>query len=183
MNALNPILVLGTAFLAVFLQSTFVGFRNLVGVQPDLLPGLVVYASLTTGLSLGTATAVLGGLWLDSLSTNPLGVSMVPLFIIAIIIERYRGLILRDQTYAQFMIGMAASAGAPLVVLLLLLNMSRVPLIGWGSIWQLVVCGLVGGAMTPVWFSVFGWLIRKLSYDPLPESVARPNREIKRGRS
>lgn len=183
MNALNSILVIGATFLAVFFQSTLVGFRNLFGAQPDLLPSLVVYASLTTGLGLGSAVAVLGGLWFDSLSSNPLGISIFPLFIIAVIIERYRGLILRDQTYAQFMIGLAASAGAPFVVLLLLLNTAQVPLIGWGALWQWIVVSLVGAAMTPFWFAFFGWWIRKLSYDTLPESVARPNREIKRGRS
>lgn len=184
MNSLNFILTLSAAFVAVFIEVTWSGFRNLIGAQPDLLPGLVVYATLTSGLSLGTLTAVLGGLWYDAFSNNPLGFSIVPLFLTALIIERYRGLILQDQNYAQFMIGLAASAACPIVVLLLLLNnTSRLPLVGWASVWQWIVMSLVGGFFTPLWFEVFGWLQRKLSYETLPDPTALSNREIKRGRS
>jgi rod shape-determining protein MreD len=182
MNGLNTVLVLATAYLGVFLQSTVTGFRNLVGAQPDILPSLVVYASLTSGLGLGTLTAVCGGLWIDSLSFNPPGISILPLFLISLVIERYRGLILRDQTYAQFITGLGASAAAPLLTVLLLLNLSSNPLIGWGSLWQWVVMTLVGGALTPGWFVFFGALLRRLSYQTLPDPTARSNREIKRGR-
>ena len=183
MNALHIILVLATTFLVVFLQSTVVGFRNLIGAQPDLLPSLVVYASLSSGLTLGTLVAVCGGLWMDSLSWNPLGISLIPLFLVAMIIQQYRGLILRDQIYAQFVIGLISSAATPLAVLLLVLNTTRVPLIGWSSLWQWVVVALVGGVFTPAWFMFFGWLVGKLSYQSLPDPAARGSREIKRGRS
>ena len=183
MSALNIILVLTTTFLIVFLESTAVGFRNLIGAQPDLLPSLVVYASLSSGLALGTLVAVCGGLLFDSLSWNPLGISILPLFFVALIIQQYRGLILRDQFYAQFVIGLTASAATPVAVLLLVLNTSRVPLLGWSSLWQWVVMSLVGGIFTPAWFLFFGWMIGKLSYESLPDPTLRSNREIKRGRS
>ncbi|HAM70996.1 MAG TPA: hypothetical protein DCM86_05075 [Verrucomicrobiales bacterium] len=182
MNSLNTILVLATAYLGVFLESTFTGVRNLLGAQPDILPGLVAYASLTSGLGLGTLTAVAGGLWLDCLSANPPGISILPLFAVGLVIERYRGLILRDQAYAQFLTGLGASAAVPAFTLLLLLNASRNVLIGWDSLWQWLVMTLIGGALTPCWFLFFGWLLRTLSYEAMPDPTARSNREIKRGR-
>ena len=65
MNWLNTILVLGTAFLAVFWEAAFGGVRHLVGAQIDLLPPLMVYASLCTGITTVTLLALAGGLWFD----------------------------------------------------------------------------------------------------------------------
>ncbi len=183
MNALNICLVLGATFLAVFFQSTLIGFRSFFGAQPDLLPALVVYGALTSGLSLATLVAVCGGLWFDALSRNPLGISILPLFVTALVIERYRGLILRDQTYAQFITGFCASAAVPVLTLILLLNTSRTPLVGWSSLWQWVVVSVIGGLATPACFYLFGWAASKLSYESLPDPSAQSNREIKRGRS
>ena len=182
MNWLNTILVLVVAFLAVYLEATLNGFRHLFGAQVDLLPGLMVYASLSIGVSAVALLAILGGLWFDSLSSNPLGISVLPLFVIGFLIERYRGLILREQTFAQLVLGLAASAAAPLMALLLLLNVDEQPLLGWFSIWQWLVISLVGGAVTPFWFIFFDRLMHALNYRPLGETSFRPDRQIKRGR-
>ena len=66
---------------------------------------------------------MLGGLWFDSLSANPLGVSVLPLFVVGLAIHVKRELIVRDQTFAQVVLGAAAPALAvPLLTLLLLLT-------------------------------------------------------------
>jgi len=182
MNWLSTILVLVVAFLVVFLEATVNGLRHLFGVQVDLLPSLMVYASLSTGLVTVGLLAVCGGLWFDSLSSNPLGISVLPLFLIGFAIQRYRGLILREQTFAQLVLGLAAGAGAPLFTLLLLLNAEFQPLIGWFSLWQWLVMSLVGAAFTPFWFRVFDRLTQALSYRPLGETSFRSDRQIKRGR-
>src|SRR5438128_2521879 len=106
MNWLQTILLLATAFLVVFLESTVNGLRHLLGVQVDLLPGLIVYASLSTGLLTLALLSLCGGLWYDSLSANPLGITVLPLFLIGFVIQRYRGSILRDQTFEQWFLGL-----------------------------------------------------------------------------
>ena len=65
MNWLNTIALLLVAFLAVFLESYVRFLRNLLGAQIDLLPALMVYASLTTGISTVALLATLGGFWFD----------------------------------------------------------------------------------------------------------------------
>src|SRR5258706_10846770 len=97
MTLLTTIFILGAAFLAVFWQAAFNGVRHLLGAQIDLLPALMVYASLYGGFTTVVLLAVLGGLWFDSLSANPLGVSVLPLFIIGVSIYASRELILRTQ--------------------------------------------------------------------------------------
>jgi cell shape-determining protein MreD len=182
MSAFNTISILLVAFLVVFFQGSFDGLRVLLGAQVDLLPSLMVYTSLSSGLPTLTLLAVVGGLFFDSMSANPLGISILPLFLIGFLIQRYRGLILREQLYAQFVLGFAASAAAPLMSVLLLLNTDSKPLLSWFSLWQWLVMTLVGGAVTPLWFGVFDRINRALNYRRLDETTFRPDREIKRGR-
>src|SRR6266700_2235282 len=169
MNWLNTIGILLLAFLAVFLESYFRGLRNLVGAQIDLLPALMVYASLTAGISTVALLAMLGGLWFDSLSANPLGVTVLPLLVIGLIIHSGRDLILREQRYAQLMLGLAASATAPLFTVLALL--------GLGSLWQWLVMALGGAVATPLCFRVFDRFQRAFTYRKRAETSFRPDRE------
>jgi hypothetical protein len=182
MSSLHTILILAVAFLLVFAESTVGGLRRVLGAQVELLPSLMIYAGLSSGLTTVTLLAILGGLWLDSLSANTLGISVLPLFISGLVIQRYRGLILREQRFAQMVIGASASGAVPLMTLVLLLNTERQPLLGWITIWQLLVMTIAGGLMTPLWFRLFGWLSDKLIYRSLGETSFRPDREIKRGR-
>lgn len=182
MNWFNNIALTVTTYLLVWLQSTFNEFRSLTGVQIDLLPSLVVYAALRSNLSGLTIVAVLGGLLYDSVSANPLGVTMLPLFAVGTAIQHAREFILRDQGYAQMVLGLAASAGVPLIALLILVNIDAQPLVGWFSLWQWVVNSVVGALFTPVWFKIFDLIGLVLNYRPLGQSSFRPDREIKRGR-
>ena len=183
MNWLNPLFILLAAFLAVFWEAAFNGLRHLVGAQIDLLPPLMVYASLSAGLGTVALLALCGGLWFDSLSANPLGVSVLPLYLVGLIIHAKRELILRDQTFAQLALGLAASAAVPLMTLLLLLTTGRRPLMSWGTIWQWVVMSAGGAVITPLCFALFGWLSSALLYSRAPQNSFRPDREIRRGRN
>ncbi len=182
MRVFHPILIVAAALLAVFLQARWDLPRVWLSVQIDLLPGLMVYAGLSAGLATVTLMAVAGGLCFDSLSANPTGVSVLPLFAIGLAIQRQRHLILSGQAYAQWVLGLAASAAAPLLVLLLLKTLGRDPILGPGSLWQWLVASLAGAALTPLYFRVFGRLERALCYRPFHESSFRPDRQIQRGR-
>lgn len=182
MTWLNTILVLLGAFLAVFWEAAFGGVRHILGAQIDLLPGLMVYASLCGNFSTVCLLALGGGLWFDSLSWNPLGISVLPLFVVGLALHSNRGLILRDQTFAQFVLGLAASATAPVLTLGLLLTAGHAPLLGWGTLWQLIVMSVGGALATPIWFALFDGLQRALVHRRLSELSFRPDREIRRGR-
>jgi rod shape-determining protein MreD len=180
MIAFNSLIILLTAFLLVFAQAAFNG---ILGTQLDLLPALMVYTSLTGGPLTIATLALCGGLWFDSLSANPLGISVLPLVAIGFVILLRRELILRNQAYAQFVIGLAASLAAPLVTLLLLLTAGRAPLFGWGTVWQVVLMALAGGAATPAFAKLFGFITRTFDYRTVSSSSFRSDREIRRGRN
>ena len=182
MSALNTIFILAVAFLAVFMEASFGTFRRLLSVQIDLLPGLMVYASLSAGLTTVSLVAVLGGLWFDSLSANPLGVSIVPLFLIGFAVRQFSHLILRDEAYAQLILGFAASGFAPLLTLVIIFSCGAGPIIGLGFIWQWFVMTLLGGLLVPLYFKLFDKVYRTLGYERIIEMSFRTDREIERGR-
>jgi rod shape-determining protein MreD len=183
MNWLNPILILLAAYLAVFLEAWYQGFRDVLKTQIDLLPALMVYASLSADIWQIAGLAVAGGLWFDSLSANPLGVTILPLFLPALLIHLRHDLILRGQVFAQIVLGLGASALTPALSLLLLLSTRQAPVLGWGSLWQWMVMSLAGALATPVVFWAFDGLSSALNYPLINESSFRPDREIRRGRS
>jgi hypothetical protein len=65
----------------------------------------------------------------------------------------------------------------------MLLNTTRAPLIGWGTLWQWLVLTLGGGLLTPVVFWTLDLVQRALIYHPAAETSFRPDREIRRGRN
>ena len=183
MTTFRTILILLTAFFAVFWEAAFPGTGRWLKAQVDLLPPLMVYASLVTGLPTMALLAVCGGLFFDSLSANPTGISILPLLAVGVALYWRRELILRDQPYAQFVLGLGASAATPLLTVLLLLTAGHEPLLGWASIWQWFVMALGGGIATPIFFFIFAWCERALGYRRATETSFRPDREIRRGRS
>ena len=182
MNWLDTIFVLFAAFIGVFWEAAFHGLRHVLGAQIDLLPPLIVYAGLSTSLKTALLLAVCGGLWFDSLSANPLGISVLPLVIVGAAIYAGRELVLRNQTFARLVMGLAASVAVPVLTIVLLLTTGHHPLLGWGTLWQLLVMGFGGAFVTPIFFEVFGWLHRKLGRVTVHEVSFRPDREIRRGR-
>ena len=179
---LNTAAILLVAYVAIFLEAYVGVVRNWIGAQVDLVPVLMVYCGLTTGLATLTVTAVFAGLWFDTLSANPLGISVLPEFLAGFVVYKGRELILRDQAYARVVLGTAASMFVPLLTVLLLWGGGFRPLIGWGSLWQWIVLGVVGGLLAPVCFWFFDRLNAALAYSRPSESTFRPDREIKRGR-
>jgi cell shape-determining protein MreD len=142
----------------------------------------MVYAALCSNLPTVCLVAFFGGLCFDSLSANPLGISVLPLFTVGLGIHLWRDLILRDQAFAQTVLGFAAGIACPVFSLLLLLTTGRPPLLGWGTLWQLIVMSLGSAVVTPAFFWLFEWVNKALVHAPVVESSFRPDREIRRGR-
>ena len=182
MSAFNTIILLAAAFLAVFVEAAFPLLHRWLGAQIDVLPALMMCAALNTDIVTVSLLAVLGGLWFDSLSANPLGVSILPLFVIGFAIYAKRDLILRVP-FAQVVLGTVASAAVPGLTILLLLTGGRSPLLGWGSIWQWLVMAAGGAVATPLVFQLFDWCQRTLGYQPQSETAFRPDREIRRDKN
>lgn len=182
MSPFQPILIFVAAFLMVFWQAAFPSTSHWLKTQLDLLPSLIVYASLRTNPLIIGGLAICGGLFLDTLSANPLGVTILPLAAVGTGVYFRRDLIMKDQPYAQFVLGAAASAATPLLTVLLLLTLGERPLLGWGSLWQWLVMTLAGAVATPILFLVFDWCLHAFTYSRRTDSPFRTDREIRRGK-
>ena len=183
MRALHPALLLLTTYFAVYLQCRVTFLRDLTGVQIDLLPSIMVYASLTSNLATVGMLAFCGGMWFDSLSLNPAGVTVFPLLVTGIVLMWFRDLLLREQPYARQVLGFCAGVAVPALSLLLMMSMGARPLVGWSTLWTLLVLGVAGAVLTPLMFRVFERLRVLFQYQPLETTSFRDDREIKRGRS
>jgi cell shape-determining protein MreD len=181
MNWQRTLLVLMVTFLAVFVQAALNAPRQWLGAQVNVLPPLMVYCAVNSEVGTLGLVAVCGGLWSDALSANPLGISVLPLFWLGLGLHRWRDVLLRELAYAQFVLGLAASAAVPVATVLLLLTAGERPLVGWGSLWQLAVVSVGGAALTPVFFWLLERLARWFAYPPAGWVSFRPDREIKRG--
>jgi len=183
MKAPNTIAVIVVAFVLAYLEAAWNLPRRWLGCQIDLLPALIVYTALFLNATSLALVAVLGGLWFDSFSANPLGASVLPLFAVGFAIQIGREIILRDLRYAQFFLGLAASALVPLLTLLIIKAGDATPLLGWGSLWHWLVMTVSGAVATPLFVGLFDWLQRTFRYQRAVETSFRPDREIKRGRA
>lgn len=136
MNWTNTALLLLAAIVVVFLESVINTPRRWLGVQVDFLPVLAIYAAMRLNLGTLAVLAVAGGLAFDTLSCNPLGASILPLWLAGFAGYHCRDFVLRDQWVAQSMIGALACLGAALVSLVLLstLNVNRpVAIMDWAE--------------------------------------------------
>jgi rod shape-determining protein MreD len=170
------------AYVAVFMAARFHGFAILTGAQFDFLPGLVVVAAMMHGVWAVLVVSITGGLLYDCLSANPVGVTTFVLAIVGTFVYLNRDLLLRDQTYPQFVLGAGASAAAPVLSYVIVSVMGQHPLIEWTSLWVWFVLTVTGGLITPVWFAIFRKVDKALHYQDVPESSFRADREIARGR-
>ena len=183
MNTLHTLAVLIVAFLLVYLEAAWSLPRRLLGCQVDLLPALVIYTALFLDLTTLALLAVLGGLWFDSFSANPLGVSVLPLFLVGFVVFQGRELVLRDLRYAQSLLGFAASAVVPLFTVFLIKLTGGQPQLGWASLWQWLVMAAAGAMAAPLFVRLFAWWQRHFRYERVTDGSFRPDREIKRGRA
>ncbi len=183
MNWLSLIAIALTAYVSIFLEALpGTGLRSFLGVQLDVLPSLMAYTAMAQGPFPVAALSVLAGLGFDSVSANPLGITVLPLLSIGLLVHLGRDFILADQVFAQIGVGAMASALAPVLTVISLLGAGDQPLAGWGSLWQWLVMAVAGGLLTPIWFKLFGRIGTLFSYPVLAETSFQPDHEMKRGR-
>jgi hypothetical protein len=172
----------GLALLAVFIAAAWDLPRRWLGAPLDLLPPLLVCAALGRRPGGWRLVAVLGGLARDSWSVNPLGASILPLYLTGWFLHARRDLLSRELLFAQLTLGTIASAVIPLFTLGLVMTFGPPPVMGWWLLGQWVALAVTGGLLTPVVFRGMGWLDRWFAHPTVETSAFRPDREILRGR-
>ncbi len=155
MNRFHLIALPLIALLSLYVESVLSWPRTLIGAQIATLPALVIFAALRSNFPALLIVILLGSLWRDALSADPLGLSLLPLATVGAVVHANRQIIVGDQFYARFMVGAIAGAAVPLLMLLQLFTLGREPLAGWFFAWQLAVMSVGSGLLVPVYFRLF----------------------------
>lgn len=183
MNWVSPAMVLLAGWLAVFAQTQLGLVRWALGVPVSVVPALMVYCAFTHGLVLVAVLSAWVGLGTDALSGSRLGLGMVMPFAAGFLLNTRRHLLLREQRYAQFWLGVGAGIVLPLGHGFLLHALHEDPALGWHSTHQLLVLGVVNGVACPACFRIFDRLRESLEYQAERTSFQAGQREMKRGRT
>jgi hypothetical protein len=183
MNRVPITLLFLTTWLTVFGQTQFPALAGTLGIPLDLRPALIVYAALSHGLPTVLGIAVVASLGTDALSANPIGVSLVPCFVLGLLLNLRRHLLLREQSYAQMWLGFSGGITVPFMTWGLLLMDDRPAPIGFEVLFRILLIGFLNAAACPALFVVFDGLRDMFDYKPVPEMGFRTDREIKRGRT
>lgn len=130
MVALLFLLLAGTA-----LQAFFPALRWLGHASAPVLGAIVVYYTLFRGGPMMLAAALLGGLFQDSLSLIPIGYSSFAFAAGALIIERYREIIVLQSPLTHMVLTSALHAGVTAFLAVMLVHGD---LIAWQPGWLLL---------------------------------------------
>ena len=176
------LLILG-AYALTFLQSHWHGPRLWLGFQPDLTPALLVFVGMTMGAGYVSSLALVSGLWLDSLSANPFGISVFPLFFIGWIVFCIREKIMIREFMAQLYLGVIASLIVFLLQLILLRMLAFSPMIGWEMVFWSFLNAFFCGVSVPLFNFLNKVFIRWFSHSSYePNKWLNNNRQIVRGK-
>jgi hypothetical protein len=147
--------ILLTALIVIFFETACQIPRNFTGAQIDPLPALMIVTALRAPILSITALAIMGSLWQSSLSSDPLGICMLPLFMLGMLVRLNSKSIAHHHIGSQFALGAIAGALVPTLSLCLLLLSGHQPMIELYSLWQLAV-GIIGNGLFALGF--FPWL-------------------------
>jgi len=181
-NRTRAIILTAAAAGGVFLAAACDAPARLLGARLQVLPALVVYGALSVERGGWAWAAVVGAACRDSLSANPVGVSLIPLLLIGWILAEHREIVLRESLFARWILGSLAGAVYPLLSVAILLTLGEEPLLGWRFLWGMGIWTLSGGVLSLLAFPVFDWLTDRFAYQPVTPPSFRPDREITRGR-
>lgn len=182
MSRLPVLLLFGVLWLSVFAQTQFPVLHRWLGAPLSVVPALLVYAALTHSLWLTALFSVVAALWLDGISASTFGVSVLPMFLYSFMVQTRGHLILREQRFAQFWLGLAGGVFVPLATAGMLQMGRREPAFTAGTWWQLLILGLLNALLCPWIFRFFDQLNRTFNYQSLEPQSFRIDRQMVRGR-
>ena len=128
--------VIGLA-LAAIVQSVVLAHASVVGVKVDLVMLLVVAWSIRRGIAEGIFWAIVGGIAIDLLSTEPFGAAGLSLGVAAVLAGSIGPSLRRSSALLPLAITPVVSIVTTLV------NAAILALVGWPIFWPLTVALVV----------------------------------------
>lgn len=128
--------IVGLTFAAI-VQSVVLAHASIVGVKADLVLLLVIAWSIRRGAAAGIGWAIVGGVAVDLLSTEPFGVAVLSLGVAAVLAGSIGPSLRRSSALLPLAITPLVSIVTTLVSALIL------ALVGWPIFWPVTVALVV----------------------------------------
>jgi rod shape-determining protein MreD len=123
--------------IAAIVQSVVLPRLAIMGVKADLVLLLVIAWSIRRGVGAGIVWAIIGGIAIDLLSVEPLGLSVVAMGIIATLAGSFGPALRRTSALLPLAIT------PPLSILATLIGAAALALDGWAVFWPVTVALVV----------------------------------------
>jgi len=182
MKAFLTLTILITALITTYVASSWSLPKQITGAQLDPLPALMLAVALRAPITTIAILAVFASLTQSALSSDPLGISLLPLYFMGFILHINSHNLSHHHIGSRFALGAGAGAVIPLVTLALLLITNKEPLIGWFSLWQWAIGILTSGLMALIFFPLIEWLDQSVEEQPLAAPFDTSTRIIRHHR-
>lgn len=166
----------------VYTESVLDPLRNLLRAQPDLMPGLLLYAWLNSGPSWILLLAIWAGLCTCGVSQTPFAVTVLSLVAAGLIVFTNRSVLVRELVLTQVILGFGAGVAVTLFQWVMLASTGYKSATVWQVVWPALVTGLGCGLLAPAAWALLERLGSALAYREQTQPSFRPDREILRGR-
>lgn len=166
----------------VYAESVLDPLRDLLRAQPDLMPGLMLYAWLNFGPGWILAFAIWAGLCTCGVSQTPFAVTVLPLVVTGVLVFANRSVLVRELVPTQVILGFVAGAAVTLFQWVMLASAGYKFGTVWQVVWPAFVSGLGSGLFAPAVWALLERLGAALAYREQTRPSFRPDREILRGR-
>jgi rod shape-determining protein MreD len=181
MNSFELTTLIIASYLLVCLQVTFDGI--LLWMHGYIwFPCLVLtYAVIRQPAPVAWILCVITGFWIDSLSLNPLGLSILALGLATFGAGRAYRNFAGDRFLSIFAPGFIMGTSFPLAAVTFTAILNQNPLGGWRIAVSILLSGLVTGALSPVFQRVMDIILGSMRFKPVYHTEPREIREISRG--
>jgi rod shape-determining protein MreD len=162
---LTMVLVLGAA-----LAQSWAGPVRLLGeVRAPVLLGATIFFALNREFAAGLALAFVCGLLQDLLSMTPLGFATALFCVTAVVVSRFKGLVLAESAATGVFFGGVATALVWLTLGLLLAHEGLLTLDAGSLALKVVGAALLGAVSTPLFFVMAAAAYRAIALDERKE--------------
>jgi len=182
MKAFLTLTILLVALITTYAASVWNLPKQTLGTQLDPLPALMLVVALRAPIATIALLAIFASLTQSALSSNPLGLSLLPLYALGFTVHINSHNLSHYRTGSRFALGAAAGAIIPLMSLALLFLINKEPLIGWFSLWQWAAGILSSGLMALIFSPLIGWLDKSVEEQPLAAPFDTTTRIIRHHR-
>lgn len=159
--------ILLTALISVYLSAAVGLSLQFLGTQINPLPALMMVVALRAPFSAVVTLAIFGALIQSSLSSDPIGIGMLPLYSLGFAVHLNARSLSQHHTGPRFALGAIAGAIVPALTLALLLLAGKQPMIGWFTLWQWAVGIVSSGLLALIYFPLLEWMDHSVEEQPL----------------